>query len=180
VKRAFLWALISLAGLGAAAGYAASGSSEYQLKAVFLLNFASFVEWPAAVFTSADEPLVFGVFGKDPFGGALDEAAKGKTINGRRLLIRITSDPALLRSCHVVFFPASHMRGYARMSSTLSGLNVLTVGEVGDFTERGGIVNFVIRDGHLRFEVNSLAAERHHLKLSSKLLQLAVVAGRQK
>jgi hypothetical protein len=66
------------------------------------------------------------------------------------------------------------MRGFTKMAKALSERHVLTVGETSDFTERGGILNFVIHDGRLRFEVNVAAAEAHHLKVSSKLLQLAI------
>ena len=162
MKRAFLAAFIALAAAGGT-------SSEYQLKAVFLLNFASFVEWPAASFSSPTEPLVFAVFGEDPFSGGLQEAAKEKWINGRRVLVHVTSDPAILRSSHVVFFPASGMRAYSHVAGAISGLNILTVGEVTDFAARGGIINFVVRDARLAFEVNSFAARRNHLKISSKL-----------
>lgn len=157
--------------------FAVSASLEYELKAAFLLRFANFVEWPSAVFANAGEPLVFGVFGNDPFGGALDEAAKGKIINGRRVLIRISADPAVLRTCHVVFFPASQMHRYTTAASSLSR-SVLTVGEAADFTDRGGIINFVMQDDHVRFEINSIAAASSHLKVSSRLLQLSVKAAR--
>ena len=172
--------LISLAVSGALASSPEAAASEYELKAVFLLNFASFVDWPAAAFVTAEEPMVFCVFAGDPFGGALDQASKGKTINGRRVLTRITSDAILIRSCHVIFFPRSQMRGYAEIAGVLTKLDILTVGEVSGFSERGGIINFVVHEGRVRFEVNPTAAERHHLKVSSKLLQLAVITGREK
>src|SRR5216117_3696610 len=51
---------------------------EYQVKAVWLLNFARFVEWPATAFTRAHGPLVVGVLGKDPFGKDLEKALESK------------------------------------------------------------------------------------------------------
>jgi hypothetical protein len=171
VKRGFLVALLTLVGISSAP----TATSEYGLKAAFLLSFASFVEWPAAAFASPNAPLTVCVFGKDPFGGTLDDVAKKKTINGRVVLIRAASDTASLQSCQIAFVPGSETRGYSRIANTLSDLSVLTVGETSDFTEGGGIVTFVIYEDRLRFEINSFAAERAHLKLSSKLLQLALV-----
>lgn len=178
MRRAFFSTLFRLACLGSVTRFAVSASLEYELKAAFLLRFANFVEWPPAAFANAGEPLVFGVFGNDPFDGALDEAAKGKIINGRRVLIRISADPTILRTCHVVFFPASQMRRYTAVVSSLSESSVLTVGEAGDFTNRGGIINFIMKDDQLRFEINSTAAATRHLKVSSRLLQLSVKAAR--
>jgi len=153
-----------------------TASSEYELKAAFLLSFASFVEWPPAAFSGPEAPVAFCVFGNDPFGGTLNQVAKGKKIDGRAVLIRATSDAASLRSCHVVFAPGSEMRGYSKIASTLSDLSILTVGETNDFSESGGIVTFVTDDDRLRFGINSLAADRAHLKVSSRLLQLALVS----
>jgi hypothetical protein len=166
--------LLTLAAIPGAAGDTAS---EYRIKAAFLVNFASFVEWPATAFASADAPLVFGIFGRDPLNGALDQIANGKTINGRPLLIRRVSSPSELRSCHVVFFPATKAGGYPEIALALAGPSILTVGEMSGFAERGGMINFVIEEGYVRFEVNPSAAARGHLKLSSKLLQLAIIAG---
>src|SRR5687767_223921 len=60
---------------------------EYQLKAVFLFNFAQFVEWPPEAFPEAQTPLVIGVLGEDPFGAYLDETVRGETVNNRSLVV---------------------------------------------------------------------------------------------
>jgi hypothetical protein len=39
-----------------------------------------------------------------------------------------------------------------------------------------GVVNFVIKDRHVRFQIDSQAASENGLKMSSKLLSLAVPA----
>ena len=171
---ALLSALISVTCFGAAVSSGVSTSPEYQLKAAFLLNFPNFVEWPADAFTGPGDPLVFGVFGKDPFDGALNDAGSKSTIKGRHILIRFSSDPVVLRSCHVVFIPAGQMRGYTKLSSAIKASSVLTVGETAEFTERGGMITFLLQEGHLRFTVDQGAAEKCRLKVSSKLLQLAV------
>ena len=158
-------------------GVAGDAASEYRIKAAFLINFARFVEWPNTAFASAEAPLVFGIFGRDPFDGELDRIANGKTVKGRPLLIRKISGASELRSCHVVFFPAADSRNYPEIAAGLAGLSILTVGEMSGFAERGGMINFVIVDGYVRFEANPSAAMLGHLKVSSKLLHLAIIAG---
>jgi hypothetical protein len=180
MRLEFFSAFVSFACLGLAVTVNVSASLEYELKAAFLLRFANYVEWPSSAFGSDEEPLVFGVFGSDPFGGALEAAAKGKMISGRHVQIRVSSDPNVLRACHIIFFPASQMRGYGVTVSALSGLSVLTVGEVSGFTDHGGIINFVMQEDHLRFEINQATAVGHHLKVSSRLLQLSVGAGHER
>ncbi len=98
-----------IAALGRAAaprrpGGAAAPVSEFQLKAVFLFNFAQFVEWPAAALPRAGAPFVIGVLGKDPFGPILDEVVQGETVNGHplrhRALSRCYPDPRLPDPVH--------------------------------------------------------------------------------
>ena len=147
--------------------------SEYQVKAAFLLNFARFVEWPST--GAAQDPLVIGIVGKNPFGDSLDRAVNGKSANGRSLIIRHLSDLSGLQSCNLVFFPAAENRRFPQAAAALANSSILTVGESDGFAARGGMINFVVRDGRVLFEVNPAAASRARLKISSKVLQLAIV-----
>jgi len=49
----------------------------------------------------------------------------------------------------------------------------LTVGETPDFLAQGGIINFILEGGKVRFQIDSKAAERADLRISSHLLRLA-------
>src|SRR6267142_1451932 len=69
------------------ANSAAGTSPEYQVKAVFLFNFAQFVEWPPQSFEDPAAPFVIGVLGTDPFGSALEGAVRGEILNGRSFVI---------------------------------------------------------------------------------------------
>jgi hypothetical protein len=151
--------------------------SEYQIKAAFLLNFIRFVEWPAEAFKTANDPLVVGIFGKDPFGGTLDQTISNKTVNGRLVVIRHVSDAVAARSCHVVFLAASETRRMSDVAGSTLGRGLLIIGESEGFAERGGMINFVVLDNHVRFQINPSAATRAGLTISSKLLQLAIVVG---
>ena len=51
----------------------------------------------------------------------------------------------------------------------------MTVGNAPGFTRQGGIINFIMQDNRVRFEINPEAADRAGLRISSKLLQLATI-----
>ena len=78
-------------------------SREYQVKAVFLFNFAQFVEWPTSTFSSEDAPFVIGVLGKDPFGDYLNETVKGEKINGHTMAVKYFQDIKEVSACHILF-----------------------------------------------------------------------------
>ena len=151
----------------------AQASNEYQVKAAFLYNFAKFVDWPAEAFGGSNGTLVIGVVGDDPFGGALDQAINGKSIGGRPLAVRRLRWGQDLRSCHILFISSSERKRLPQIIQSLRGASVLTVGDMGQFNQQGGIINFILEASKVRFEINSRGADQARLRISSKLLALA-------
>jgi hypothetical protein len=150
------------------------GPSEYQVKAAFLYNFVKFVDWPATQ-ASQEGPIELCVLGKDPFGGALERVIEGKTVNGRPLAIRRISEITAAQSCHVLFVSASEAGRVSEITKAVHAWSVLTVSEIDRFSDRGGIITFLMEGQRVRFRINSKTASSAGLKISSKLLQLAVV-----
>jgi hypothetical protein len=148
--------------------------SEHQVKAVWLLNFARFVEWPATAFPNATAPLVVGVVGKDPFGRELERAFAGKTVKGRSFEFRRISNEADLHGCHIMFVPSSERKRTRDWTGKLQGKAVLTVGESEEFLQNGGVINFLLKDNTVRFEISLNAAQSARLKLHANLLKVAV------
>jgi YfiR/HmsC-like len=151
----------------------AQASNEYQVKAAFLYNFAKFVDWPGEAFSSGSAPIVICVIGDDPFGGALDQAISGKTIGGRQLTAWRMKWGQDLRSCHILFISSSERQHLPQIIQSVRGSSVLTVGDVGQFNQQGGMIKFVLVANRVRFEINGWMAEEARLKISSKLLALA-------
>jgi hypothetical protein len=176
LKRALPAALLGLALLlvaPPAAVRAQVAASEYDVKAAFLFNFTKFVEWPGSAFSDDRGTLQLCVFGGNPFGKSL-ESVIDEEVGGHRLGVRRVEDPGKLAGCHVVFIDPSENDRTPQVLSSLRGEPVLTVGDNRGFLDRGGIINFVLEGTKVRFEINQEAAERAGLKISSKLLRLAL------
>ena len=168
-----LWTRVLLAvGLGASAQAA---SLEFAVKANYLYKFAPFVQWPPAAFAGPASPFAICVVGDDPFGVALDQAVKGQTVDGHPVLIRRLVAVASNPECHVVYVARTGAQKPAQVLQLLRGEPVLTVTDEG---VDGGIVQFVLRDGKVRFGVDVGAAQMSGLTISSKLLSLAVPVGK--
>lgn len=149
----------------------ASASPEYQAKAAFLFNFGKFVQWPDAAFGEGEMRLC--VLGADPFGAALD-GIEGKQVRGQKLVV-LRGPGVDPRRCHILFIARSEDGRLDAILQAVGRSSVLTVGESEDFARRGGVVNFKIVDGKIRFEINPEAAKQAGLRISAKLLQLATV-----
>jgi hypothetical protein len=145
---------------------------EYRVKALFIYNFAKFVEWPPGTFADPRDPFVMCLAGQDPFGQDFEAAVKGKTINSREIVIKRVAKVEEARACQVLFVALDKKRAKLLLSS-LSANPVLSVGENEGFADGGGIICFAIEGNKVRFDINLEAAERAHLKISSKLLSLA-------
>jgi YfiR/HmsC-like len=148
-------------------------AGEYQVKAAFLYNFAKFVEWPSSSFSDASAPFRICVFGLDPFGQELHDITSEKTVNGRKLQVDQVADLQLARTCHILFIASSEKAQLKRILESLRGTNVLTVGDSDGFAKLGVIINFVLENNRVQFEVNHKAAEQAGLNISSKLLSVA-------
>lgn len=152
--------------------------SEYQLKAAFIYNFTKFIDWPAEAFANEESPFVIGILGENPFGDYLNQATANKAINTHPITIQIFRELADVKPCHLLFVNQSKMSEVPEAFKKLASFPVLTVGESGQFIEAGGIVNFVEEARKIRFQINEPAAKAAKLKMSSKLLSLAVPAHR--
>lgn len=147
------------------------GISEYDVKAAFLYNFGKFIEWPNGAFASTNAPLLIGIYGDNPFGNRLSGVVQGRVINGHPVVARQVSFSEL-KSCQILFICRSEQKNLKKILATLDGSGVLTVTEEMD-SQSGVMINFIVQDDRIRFEINNSAAEKVGLKISSKLLILA-------
>jgi hypothetical protein len=149
--------------------------SEYELKAAFLLNFAKFVDWPSNMFADPKDPFSVCVLGTDPFGGALDDVLRGKFIGEHPVSVTRVKRVADIIRCQILFVSAPESRHLPEILVKLRGECVLIIGETDDFASSGGVIQFTLEDNRVRFFINTDAAGRAGLKISSKLLALAKI-----
>ena len=158
-------------------GVAAAQAPEYDLKAAFLFNFAKFVEWPASAFAGDRAPLTLCVYGEDPFGPTLDRVVQGERVGERTLLIQRPDSLDDLGGCHVLFVGRSERGRLGEVMAQVSGKPVLTVADTDGFLRAGVVINFILEGSKVRFLIDQEAAERSGLRISSKLMRLAVTPG---
>jgi len=172
LRRIFAFAVAAL--VMAAAVRAQTG--EYKLKAAYLCRFVDFVDWPAGAFAAEDSPLVIGVLGPDPFGSALDAVVVGQTSRGHPLEIRRCHSVAEAAHCHVLFISVAESSKLEAIVRELNGAPILTVSDMENFTDRGGMIRFFTENNKIRFRINPEGAKACKLAISSRLLQLAEIA----
>jgi len=147
-------------------------ASEYQLKAVFLFNFAQFVDWQPA---AAQTPLLIGILGDDPFGSFLDATVRGERVGMRPIEIRRYRQLADLDTCNILFISRSENDQVEEILAAVQHRPILTVSDGDDFAKRGGMIQFVNDKNRIRLRVNLEAAQAANVTISSKLLRVAEI-----
>jgi hypothetical protein len=168
-------------------------SQETKIKAAFLYNFIKFVDWPKEEKADVNEPIMIGIIGSENVVNAF-EPVKDKKIKNRSISIKYfagydklkksdnTDDSQwdkkmeALKACHVLMFCSCDsvpIQNSNQILKALEGLPILTIGETEQFLESGGVINFLMKDKKVCFEINTAAAKISKLRISSKLLRLA-------
>ncbi len=192
IGRLFMQALVLLACFWAADAYPDSQSAqykEYEIKAAFIYNFLKFVDWPEEKMAGGGNQIVVGIIGEDPFGAATD-IFKDKKVEERNVVIKrfegieqlkktaekgkpANEKPEALKTCHLLFICPSEQKQAREIIDIVGKDGVLTVGDTSGFIESGGVINFMLEENKIRFDINLTAAEKAGLKIRSQLLRLA-------
>jgi hypothetical protein len=150
-------------------------SREYQVKAVFLFNFAQFVEWPPAAFAGANSPIVIGVLGENPFGTYLDETVREEKVDNRPLEVQRYRRVDEIKTCHVLFISRSEANRLEQILVSVKDRSIVIVGDGDDFVQRGGMIRLATAQNKIRLIINVDVAKAANLTISSKLLRSADV-----
>lgn len=140
------------------------------VQAAYLYNFGKFVRWPG---DPSHRPMLVCVAGEDPFAETLRKLVEGEQIDGRPLEVRNLDRTDGVGDCSILFIGAQERDREDSFLSAAAGKPILTVGDSPDFLERGGMIQFVLVEDHVRFEVNLDECNRHRVGLSSELLKVA-------
>ena len=145
-------------------------AGEYQVKAAFILNFINFIEWPETALSA--DTFTIGVLGRDPFEGAMD-SLKGKSVKGRRIIVRHYDFPEEARDADILFISQSEKRSLPQILKTLRNRPVLTIGDHQGFARSGVMINLVLAKKRVGFEINLPASQKAGIRISSQLLKLS-------
>jgi hypothetical protein len=150
--------------------------NEYQVKAAYLFNFGKFV---TSLASNGDAGrFTICVLGKDPFGVLLDSALANQTIGGQGVVARRLTKPEDAVGCRILFISSSEDHQLRDILMALAKNDVLTVSDIAQFSERGGMIEFIPQGDRVRFAVNVSNVEDAGLSLSSELLKVAVAVKR--
>jgi uncharacterized protein DUF4154 len=143
---------------------------EQRVKAAFLYQFAGYVEWPPNTFPQPTTPITIAVMGADTVEAELSQVVTGRTVGGRTVTVKRVKPGESLAGVHILFVGKAESGRLAQLAQSKA---MLTVTETDGALTHGSIINFVLVDRRVRFEIALDSAEKSGLKLSSRLLAVA-------
>ncbi len=151
----------------------ANSELERKVKAAFVYNFAKFVAWPAATNNSSARFNIC-VAGHTALGDVISQSLENRTINSRKIHISdIGNSVEQLDNCQILYLNGSNSPDLGRLLAVARRKPILTIGENENFTSEGGIIQFLLVDGKVRFSINQTAADSAGLAISAKLLEVS-------
>jgi hypothetical protein len=147
--------------------------TEYKVKAAYLFNFARFVEWPTETLPDPTTPIVIGILGKDRFTATLQESLVGATVEGHPIQVRNLILLNEADQVHILFIARSEEDEMSFILQTMRHKPVLTVSDLNQFLDMGGMVRFTVDKSRVKFTVNLPVVQKSNLKVSSQMLQYA-------
>lgn len=152
---------------------------EYDAKAALVGHLVESVSWPDESFAGPESPLVIGVLGPDPFGARIETVLAVAELEGRSVVLERYASLDDLRPCHLLFVTNAVSDQLDEITSAVSGLNVLTVGESRGFVRGGGMVEFRVWHGRIWLAVDTARATEEGLSLPADLVALAAPISRE-
>lgn len=172
-----LWSIVLLSALFISADLARfspplAPDTNTKIKAVFLYNFTKYIEWPQQ-YKSGN--FVIGVLGDEGFAKELDVFFSTKTLGSQHFEVKSFAKPSDITLSHMVFISPNYTGSITDVNKKISGKSTLLVTEKNGMAKQGAAINFIVIENKQKFELNKSNAEKQNLKVSSSLMNLAIL-----
>ncbi|SFC26071.1 protein of unknown function [Flexibacter flexilis DSM 6793] len=145
-------------------------NSDHKFHSVFIMNFIKYIQWP-----NVNSDFVIGVLGNADIVEELERSVANKNVSGQKIIVKTFDKVSDIDNCQVLYIPQGKSKLLADVITKVSGKNTLIITEKSGLADKGSGINFVLKDGRWKFELNKDATEKAGLKVSSDLLRLAIL-----
>ena len=149
------------------------GVDEYELKAVYILNFSLFTEWPStSTINIEDKPFVITIYGKNPFEKKIEYLVKvkRKKLKNRIIIIKYANNLNQILNSDIIFISSSEKYNVSKIINYVRGKPILTIGDTKGYLNKGVMINMYISNSKLKFDINLKEVKKSDIYISSKLL----------
>ena len=143
----------------------------YKLHAMFIYHFSKYIDWPVQ---NTRNEFKIAVIGNSPITQELQQMLRDKQVNGKSVIVKTEDLSSFSPSGYdMVFLSAEKSSKLSALDETSNGFPLLIITEQEGLLNKGSMINFLVREEKLRFEVNKTKMLSRNLKVSNELLKLA-------
>ncbi len=147
-------------------------AQKYNYYQIFMYNFTRYIQWPPE---ELSEDFVIGILGNSEIVKELQDMARIKKVNSHNINIKVYNSVEEIGQCQMLFVPEDKSKFIEDVLAKLGNQSTLLITEKPGLGVEGSGINFIVRDGKLRFELNKSATDRANLKVSGELSKLAIL-----
>ena len=140
-------------------------------KALFMFNFAKYIEWPNQ---AKQSEFIIGVSGNDDIISELNKLAAVRKINGKPIVIKKVMTPSEAPNANIYYIPTANSGQLSKATTYFSGKPTLIITNKDDLCKKGACLNYVNRNGKMKYEVNQANIKSHQLNVDPKLIALGI------
>lgn len=145
--------------------------TKYQ--SIFIYNFSKYIKWPDDF---NEGKFVIGVHGNSEIQNDLESmVATKKQTSGLVMEVKIFSSLSDLSECNLLFITSKFCNRIQEIQHAILGVPTLIVTDKSGMAKKGAAINFIEKDGKIKFELNQSTAESLGLRVSSSLVSLAIL-----
>jgi hypothetical protein len=143
---------------------------ENAVKAALVFNLTKYVEWP-----QSNSEFIIGFIGEGSMGEVLKAMLDGKASESRTIHVLLSPSDTEIDRCNILFIAEPSPKKLYATLDRVRDKSILTVGDSESFARAGGMIGLVTSGDLVKIQVRLQAAQDSHLKISSRLLNIAVL-----
>lgn len=151
-------------------GQGSAESANLKLKSMFVYNFIKNVEWPESQKAGDFKVTILG--DKDLYQ-MMNSTYAGKEINGQKLVFNYVDSYGNVAFAHILYVAPEFSGELSKNSSKLRKNKTLVVTDKGGLLYDGSVINFIVTNNKLAFEISKSNAELVPLTIGPALLKMA-------
>lgn len=142
-----------------------------RFKAVFIFNFAKYLEWPTEYKTG---DFVIGILGNSTVEQFLVSISASKSVGSQVVVVKKFFNVESLERCQMLYIPFNNSNMLPAVLNKIGSNSTVIITEKNGLIASGAAFNFVLENGKLGFELNTSTLNNRNLKITNELKELAV------
>lgn len=146
--------------------------SSYRYETMFVYNFTKYIEWPG----SQTDSFVIGIVGDDGVFEKFKAFFAGRSKSGKAISVQKITGSSESGKCDIIYLAKGSGANMKDFSAAAVQNSALLITEKPGSIASGSMINLILVDGKIKFELSEETTKKANLKISGELLRLAILS----